>query len=208
MRACTQLERLRRLALLTLHSSWDALCCLAAGSCAGCGLRSLLAEHPTYREHLASSPGTRASGSLLDLHLRPSTLAGTDPGAWQSLSPAVCTQMRHIGQYATEEEAARSFDAAALEVFGNHSSTPQNFPSGEAASSQTSQQDSEAPSDTEVSSSVRVQWQCWCACGLQFCCCCYSGDWSASDIKGQGLCSICSTLRQGIHASSPPGPAG
>ena len=83
----------------------------------------------------------------------------------------MCAQMRHIGQYATEEEAARSFDAAALEVFGSHSSTPQNFPSGQAASSQTSQQDVEAPSDAEVSSWCHGARQWWHTSRLQFCGC-------------------------------------
>ena len=75
----------------------------------------------------------------------------------QVLSCTAAAQMRHIGQFATEEEAARAFDAAALEVFGHHSSTPQNFPSGAGPSSPASEEQDESLSDTEVSSS-RETW--------------------------------------------------
>ena len=73
----------------------------------------------------------------------------------QALSCTAAAQMRHIGQFATEEEAARAFDAAALEVFGHHSSTPQNFPSGAGPSSPASEEQDESLSDTEVSKQQR-----------------------------------------------------
>ena len=56
--------------------------------------------------------------------------------------------MHHIGQYATEEEAARAFDAAAVKEFGND--TPQNFPTGALPPSPTFQQPAEAAPEEEV----------------------------------------------------------